>query len=61
MFESCSAVKRAILTSYGHLTSLGYELLKVTEVLPHFEKIFQLAIKLYLNMDLLRNKDLLDQ
>lgn len=30
IFESCEPVKRAILTSYGHLTSMGYELVRIT-------------------------------
>jgi Asp-tRNA(Asn)/Glu-tRNA(Gln) amidotransferase A subunit family amidase len=29
LMDTCPAVKRAVLTSYGHLTSLGYDLMKI--------------------------------
>lgn len=55
LFESCSSIKRAILTSYGHLTSLGYELLKITDDLPYFKRINELALSLYFNLNFSSN------
>ena len=52
LFQSCASVKRAILTSYGHLTSLGYELSKMNN-LPYFEEIFSIVLTLYFNFNLL--------
>ena len=52
---SAACIKRAILTSYGHLASLGHELIKVTE-LPYFDEIFEVTIKLYFNINFTANK-----
>lgn len=56
--ENCaSATKRAILTSYGHLTSMGHELIKINGPLPYSDEIFELSLRLYLNMSVLCNED----
>eukprot|EP00347_Sterkiella_histriomuscorum_P000651 403375021 len=61
IFESCQSVKRAILTCYGHLTSLGYEITKIQQDLPHFTRIFELSMKLYINCHFLQNKQLREE
>lgn len=59
--ECSNPMKRAILTAYGHLTSMGYELVKVVETLPLIEEIFETTIALYFNMNLLANKGFLSK
>lgn len=60
--EFCSGcMKRALLTSYGHLASLGYELVKLQPTLPYFDEIFETALSLYFNLNFLHNKSLISK
>ena len=58
--EACAnANKRAILTSYGHLSSMGHELIKINGSLPYADEIFELSLRLYMNLSVLNNQDFL--
>jgi hypothetical protein len=48
-------MKRAILTSFGHLTSNGYTLVKLSDELPFYNEIFETAMSLYLNLTISSN------
>ncbi|CDW87403.1 UNKNOWN [Stylonychia lemnae] len=54
--DTCPSIKRAILTSYGHLASLGYQLEKIQGDLPHFDEIFKIIMRLQMNLSFKQNK-----
>jgi len=51
--ECCNAMKRAILTSYGHLASSGHELIKISASFPLIDEIFEISLQLYVNLYLI--------
>jgi len=44
-------MKRAILTSYGHLASLGHHLIKLEDKLPNYDQLFEIGLRLYFNLN----------
>ena len=57
---SASCIKRAILTSYGHLASSGHELVRVTD-LPFYDEIFEVTLRLYFNINFMANKSFISK